>query len=120
MDVIKIPFLQKEKKFSYKKEGISILGSVLVGAAFAAAWTPCASPILGSILVYASGTASAKAGVMLLVAFSLGLGIPFFLSALVISSFLTFIKKIEKYIRVARILFGIALIIFGVTLLIGG
>jgi cytochrome c-type biogenesis protein len=120
MHVIKLPFLEKEKKFSYTKEGVSILGSVLVGATFAAAWTPCVSPILGSILVYASSTASLKTGMALLLAFSLGLAVPFFLSALLIQSFLTLIKRIEKYIRFITVVFGIILIIFGFTLLIGG
>lgn len=116
MGVIKLPYLAKEKKFSYKKEGISILGSLLVGAAFAAAWTPCVGPILGSILIYASSTASIKAGIKLLIAFSLGLGLPFFLSALLINSLLVYIKKIEKYIRWVTVAAGVILIIFGFLL----
>ena len=117
--VIKNPILQKEKKFSYKKNGISILGSCAVGAIFAAAWTPCVGPILGSILVYASSGASIKKGIMLLIGFSLGLGIPFFLSALAINSFLAYLKKIEKYLRVISVAAGIVLIVFGILLLTG-
>ena len=83
MRVIKVPFLAKEKKLTYRKEGVSILGSMLVGATFAVAWTPCVGPILGSILIYASSTASMEMGIKLLIAFSLGLGLPFFLSALI-------------------------------------
>ena len=120
MGVIKIPFLQKEKKLSYRKEGVSIFGSMLVGAIFAAAWTPCVGPILGSILVYASSAADMKAGIALLVAFSLGLGVPFFLSALAINSFLTCLKKAEKFIRFVKIAAGIVLAAFGVLLLKGG
>jgi len=119
-DIIKIPFLQKEKKFSYKKHGISIFGSLLVGATFAMAWTPCVGPILSSILVYASSTASIKKGAMLLTSFSIGLGLPFLLSALVISSFLVYLKKMEKYIRFVRILFAIVLLVFGIMLIKGG
>ncbi len=120
MGVIKIPLLQKEKKFSYRKEGVSIFGSMLVGAIFAAAWTPCVGPILGSILVYASSAADMKAGITLLVAFSLGLGVPFFLSALAINSFLACLKKAEKFIRFVKIAAGIVLAAFGVLLLKGG
>jgi len=118
--VIKVPFLAKEKKFSYRKKSVSILGSVLVGAAFAAAWTPCVGPILGSILIYASSTASVKTGMKLLMVFSLGLGLPFFLSSLAINSFLAYIKKIERVIRWITVAAGIFLIIFGIFLLTGG
>lgn len=117
---VKMPFLEKEKIISYKKEGISVLGSVLVGATFAAAWTPCVGPILGSILVYASSTASMIKGVMLLSAFSLGLGVPFFLSALIINSFMAYLKKIEKYIRFVNVIFGAVLAFFGFFLLTRG
>ena len=120
MGVIKIPILQREKKFSYKKERVSIFGSVLVGATFAAAWTPCVGPILGSVLIYASSTASVKTGIKLLTAFSLGLGLPFFISALIINSLLAYVKKIEKYIRWVGVTAGIVLIIFGISLLRGG
>jgi len=120
MGVIKIPFLGKEKHLSYKKEGVSVFGSILVGAVFAAAWTPCVGPILGSILIYASSTADIKAGIMLLVAFSMGLAVPFFLSALLINSLLTYIKRIEKYMRFVNISVGTILMIFGIFLLKGG
>jgi len=91
----------------------------LVGATFAAAWTPCIGPILGSILIYASSTASIKTGIKLLIAFSLGLGFTFFLSALIINSFLAYMKKIEKYLKWVTVAAGIILIIFGIFLLTG-
>lgn len=120
MDIIKIPFLIKEKKFSYRKRRVSILGSVLVGATFAAAWTPCVGPILGSIFIYASSAETMREGIALLIAFSLGLGVPFFLSALIVNSLLACIKKIEKYMRWVKIAAGTVLIAFGGILLIGG
>lgn len=116
MGVIKAPFLMKEKKLSYKKEGVSILGSLLVGATFAIAWTPCVGPILGSILIYTSSSASVKMGIKLLTGFSLGFGLPFFLSALAINSFLAYIKRIEKYLRWVTVAAGAVLIIFGILL----
>jgi cytochrome c-type biogenesis protein len=120
MEIIKIPFLQKEKKLSYRKRGISIFSSVLVGSTFALAWTPCVGPILGSILVYASSTADMIKGLSLLALFSLGLGVPFLLSALLINSFLAYIEKIAKYMRWITLTAGIILIVFGVLLLTGG
>ena len=117
--IIKIPFLQKEKKFSYTKKSITFLGSFFVGCAFAAAWTPCVGPILGSILVYASGSVELKKGIALLFAFSLGLGVPFILSALALNTFLAYFKKIESKLRIISMVAGLVLVVFGVLLLIG-
>jgi cytochrome c-type biogenesis protein len=117
--IIKVPFLDKERKFSYRKKGVSILGSILVGATFAAAWTPCVGFILGSILAYAASAGTVKEGIKLLAAFSLGLGVPFFLSALIMNIFLVYVKKIEKYLRWINIIMGVVLILFGVILLRG-
>ena len=119
MGVIKLPFLEKHKGFSYKKSSVSFLGSFLVGATFAAAWTPCVGPILGSVLVYASSSQDLGKGIMLLIAFSLGLGTPFFLSAFAINAFLAYIKKIEKYMKWIMAAAGLVLIGFGVILLTG-
>jgi len=120
MGVVKIPFLQREKKIRYSKRGVSLLGSVAVGATFALAWTPCVGSILGSILIYASSADSVRKGAILLTSFSLGLGIPFFISSLVINSFLTFTRKIERYMGAVKIISGVILILFGLILLFGG
>jgi len=119
MGVIKLPFLQKEAKFSYKRESVSFISSFIVGAVFAAAWTPCVGPILGSILVYASSTASIKTGIKLLTVFSIGLAIPFFLAALAMNSLLAYIEKVKKYLRVINVVAGSILLIFGVLLIFG-
>jgi len=119
MDIIKIPALSGEKKISYKKKSISFLGSITLGAVFAAAWTPCIGPILGSILIYASNAKSAETGIKLLGAFSIGMGIPFFLSAILVNTILSYVKKIGKYIRWIKIATGIVLIIFGILLMAG-
>ena len=117
---IKVGFLSKEKRISYKKKNVNYIGSFLVGATFALAWTPCVGPILGSILVYASSTASLKMGIQLLGVFSLGLAVPFFLSALLVNSFLLYFGKIKKYIKWVNIVGGTVLILFGVLILTGG
>jgi cytochrome c-type biogenesis protein len=118
--ILRIGFLEKEKKVGYAKKSISYTGSLLVGATFAIAWTPCVGPILGSILVYASSTASMKLGVKLLTAFSLGLGVPFFISALLLNSFLLFSNKIKNYLRWINMAGGIILVVFGILILTGG
>jgi len=118
--VFRIGFLEKERKIEYRKKGASYLGSFVVGATFAFAWTPCVGFVLGSILAYASSTASVALGVKLLVTFSIGLAIPFFLSALLVNTFLSYLKKVKQYIGVVNIIGGIILVIFGVLILMGG
>ncbi|MDD5438695.1 MAG: cytochrome c biogenesis protein CcdA [Candidatus Omnitrophica bacterium] len=118
--VFRIAFLEKEHRVEYRKSGVTYLGSFIVGATFAFAWTPCVGLVLGSILAYASSTASVALGVRLLVVFSLGLAIPFFAAALLINSFLLYVKKIRRYIGIINKIGGIILIGFGVLILTGG
>lgn len=118
--VLRLEFLEKERKIEYKKKTVSYLGSLLVGATFALAWTPCVGYILGSILVYAGSTASMIKGVKLLSVFSLGVGVPFFLASLSVNSFLLFFNKIKNFIKWVNVFVGAVLIIFGIMILTGG
>jgi cytochrome c-type biogenesis protein len=118
--VLKVGFLEKEKRLQFRKSGITYLGSFLVGATFAIAWTPCVGPILGSILVYASSTASIQLGTRLLTVFSLGLAIPFMLSAILINSLLLYVNKIKNYLKWVNLIGGAILVGFGILILTGG
>lgn len=75
---------------------VGYLGTIVVGVAFGAGWTPCIGPILGSILIYASSEADLGKGLALLTAYSLGLAIPFILSALAVDRFMSFFQKFKK------------------------
>jgi cytochrome c-type biogenesis protein len=92
-------------------------GSYIVGLTFGAGWTPCIGPILGSILLIASTTGSAMQGFWLLLVYSLGLAVPFMMTALAINTFLSHFSAIQKYMRVIMILSGLLLIAFGVIML---
>jgi cytochrome c-type biogenesis protein len=115
--VVKLGFLEKEKRFEVKDKPLGYFGSVLVGIAFAAGWTPCIGPILASILLYASTSNNVMSGVLLLVAYSLGLGLPFLLSALAFNTFLTYFARFNRYLRIISIVSGIFLIIVGLLLI---
>ena len=115
--VINIPFLQMEKRFEFRKKPLGYLGSFLVGVIFAAGWTPCIGPILSTILIYASTSKSFSTGVLLLSFYSLGLGVPFFLSSLAFNSFLSAFEKIKRYMRVITIVSGFFLILIGILFL---
>jgi cytochrome c-type biogenesis protein len=90
------------------------VGSFLIGIAFAAGWTPCIGPILASILMVAATEDTVWHGIALLLTYSLGLGIPFFLSSLALHQFLVIFNRFKKYIRVFEIVTGIFLIIVGI------
>ncbi|GAB4387648.1 MAG: cytochrome c biogenesis protein CcdA [Thermodesulfovibrionales bacterium] len=93
------------------------VGTFLVGTAFAAGWTPCIGPILGSILLVASAKASTLYGVKLLSAYSAGLAVPFLASSLALSAFLSYSKRLMRYMRPIKVASGVILILFGVVLL---
>ena len=117
--IVKIQPLLQEKRVHVTKKPLGLLGTFLVGVTFAAGWTPCVGPILGSVLVVAGSSGHFLRGIILLVAYSLGLGIPFFVSTLAIGWLLSFNKKVMKYVNIISILTGILLIIIGVLMVTG-
>jgi len=116
MDVVNIPFLQREAKLSLKTRPAGYLGTVIVGMIFGAGWTPCTGPFLGAVLLEASQTETIGRGMVLLSFYSLGLGIPFVLSALAISAFLSTFSKVREHFKAIKMTSGAILIIMGVLL----
>ena len=114
---LKMDFLMRDKKVHLSGKPAGYVGTFLVGMTFAAGWTPCIGPILGTILLYASSQGSAFYGFKLLAVYSLGLALPFFISSLAINSFLSYSKKLMRYMRVIMIVSGLLLILFGILLL---
>lgn len=114
--LISFKFLLTEKRVSIKHKPAGYAGSFLVGITFAAGWTPCIGPILAAILAVAATEDSVFQGIMLLLLYSMGLGVPFFLSSLAMHRFLTVFNRFKKYIRLFEIITGIFLIIVGVLI----
>ncbi len=114
---LKLDFLLKEKKFRVSGKPAGCVGTFFVGMTFAAGWTPCIGPILGAILVYAGSKGSALYGFQLLSVYSLGMAIPFVLSALGINAFLAYSPKIARHMRVIMAGSGILLVVFGLMLI---
>jgi len=117
MDVVNIPFLQREAKLHLKRRPAGFAGTLVVGMIFGAGWTPCTGPFLGSVLALAMETETLGRGMALLTFYSLGLGIPFILSAIAISAFLSSFNKLRKHFKVIKLVSGAVLIIMGVLLL---
>lgn len=114
---LKIDFLMKEKRFHINKSPAGYAGAFIMGMSFAAGWTPCIGPILGTILIYAGSQASASYGLMLLSVYSLGLAIPFILASIAINLFFSYTRKLDRFVRYMTIFSGLILIVFGILLL---
>ncbi|MDY0235772.1 MAG: cytochrome c biogenesis protein CcdA [Gudongella sp.] len=116
MGVLKFNFLSSEKRVKSPKRVTSWFSSVLMGMAFAAGWTPCFGPVLGSILIFAGTSATVSKGVLLLFIYSVGMAIPFILTALFINVFISWMAKAEKFMRYMPMISGVILVIFGILI----
>jgi cytochrome c-type biogenesis protein len=113
---LRIPFLMREWRVELANRPAGYLGAFVVGITFAAGWTPCIGPILGSILTLASVSQTASTGVLMLAAYSLGLAIPFLISSLAIERFLVFFDRFKGYLPVVTRVSGVILIVLGLLL----
>ncbi|MDE2180116.1 MAG: cytochrome c biogenesis protein CcdA [candidate division NC10 bacterium] len=114
---LKLPFLTRTFRLELQDRPAGYFGAFIVGVTFAAGWTPCVGPILGSILLYASTAKTADTGILMLGAYSLGLAIPFFLSALALNRFLDYVNQFKRMIPVISVIGGMFLIVVGSLLL---
>jgi cytochrome c-type biogenesis protein len=119
LNLIKIPLLNQEKIIHLKNKPLGIFGSFIVGIAFSLGWTPCIGPALSSILIIASTEESARKGAYLLSMYSLGLAVPFILSALLFDQLLRFLKRYGYIVKYTMKIMGILLIIVGLLLATG-
>lgn len=121
LNVLKIPFLAREwqpKIPSMFQRGRPV-NSLILGSAFGIGWTPCVGPILGSILLLASTTATALSGAFLLTVFSAGLAIPFLAIALGIGSASRYVERALPFLNIVSVIGGLFLIGLGILLFTG-
>jgi cytochrome c-type biogenesis protein len=111
--VVQIPWLNYQKSFDTRRIAPGMIGAALMGAAFAFGWTPCIGPILAGILTMAATQETVYHGMSLLFVYSLGLGIPFMLTALGIGTFVKFFAAYKRYLRWGEIVSGVLLVILG-------
>lgn len=116
---LKIGLLSREARIQLGDKPLGYLGSVLAGMAFGAGWTPCIGPILGSILLYTSSQADFGRGLSLLLAYSLGLAVPFLVAAGALEAFLGWFQRFRKYIGWVERIAGALLIVVGVMMMFG-
>lgn len=116
LGVLNLNFLKMEHRYQFRNRPAGYLGSFFIGVAFAAGWTPCVGPVLGSILLYAGTTDSLIDGIMLLTSYSLGLGLPLFLTALGVDRFLAYFREVRAYLWGVSTVSGVLLVVVGVMI----
>jgi cytochrome c-type biogenesis protein len=113
LGVLKIPFLMRDRRMHFANKPQGLFGSVLVGLAFAAGWTPCVGPILGAVLALAA--TSHGYGGLLLLAYSIGFAIPFMLLAYALGS----VRWLTRYTLVIERVGGGLMVLMGILLATG-
>lgn len=117
--ILKIKALNIERRVHLQNSGNRLWSSFFIGIFFGLGWSPCIGPILGSILVLASEQQTIMSGIVLLTAYSLGISVPFILTALALDKFFMFFNKIKKYFHLIEILAGTLLILMGILMFFG-
>jgi cytochrome c-type biogenesis protein len=114
LNVVRIPFLNREKVFHLQEKPVGLFGSFIIGVTFSLGWTPCVGPALSSILIIASTTESVWEGIYLLGLYSLGLAIPFMISALLFDQLFGLLKKYSSVVRYSMKILGVLFVIIGI------
>jgi cytochrome c-type biogenesis protein len=110
----------RERRFAVRPSVLGAWAPPVMGVAFAFAWTPCIGPVLGSVLALAAGTGgTTTGGIALLLAYSIGLGVPFLLFGLAFGRMTDLVGRVRGRLRYVDLVGGIVLIVFGVLLLTG-
>ncbi len=119
LGVFRFGALAQERRVHIQNKPLGYAGTVLVGVAFGAGWTPCIGPILGAILTYAGTQASLAQGVVLLLFYSLGLAVPFLVAALAVERFIKWFQRYRQYMPLVTKVSGGILLFLGLLLLSG-
>src|SRR6266849_1533725 len=115
--LLKIKYLYKDTRQFSNEKPRGMLGSLTLGIAFAAGWTPCIGPILGGIIGLAATSGGWKGGLLLSAFYSAGLSVPFLLTGLGINQFLSFYSKFRQHLHKVEVVSGVILILIGVLVM---
>jgi len=114
--IYRIGFLDYEKRFQVQGQPLGMISAFIVGAAFAFGWTPCIGPILSSILLLAANQNTISDGILLLVLYSAGLGIPFLLTGIAFNYAVNVFKAIKRHYKLIESISGALLIFIGILM----
>ena len=119
LGVFNLGALNRERRVHIATKPLGYLGTLVVGMAFAAGWTPCIGPILGGVLTYTASSADLSRGLVLLFAYSVGLAVPFLLAALMIDRFMELFQRYRGALMWISRVSGVLLIVVGVLMITG-
>jgi cytochrome c-type biogenesis protein len=119
LGVLKVPALMRERRVQLASKPAGRFGSVMVGVAFGAGWTPCVGPVLASVLLYAGFEETMLRGMLLLGAYALGLGIPFFVAAVALNWFLAGATRLRRWLVPLERAAGAMMVLVGLLLFTG-
>jgi cytochrome c-type biogenesis protein len=114
LDMVKIPFLNREKVLHLQEKPVGLFGSFVIGITFSLGWTPCVGPALSSILIIASTTENIWEGIYLLGLYSVGLAIPFVISALLFDQLFGLLNKYSSIVKYSMKFLGVLFIVIGI------
>ncbi len=119
--IFKITFLERSFKLNNKANlnKLNLISSTLFGMIFAIGWTPCVGTFLGAALMIAANSQDTMKGILMLISYSLGLGIPFIISALLIENLKSAFKFIKRNYKIINTISGILLIVIGLMMMTG-
>lgn len=117
--LIRFPWMDRDIRFHGAIQGGRPAGAYLLGLAFGFGWTPCIGPVLGAILTVSAVSATASGGIVLLGVYSIGLGLPFVLSALFVRGLSDRLKRMRVAGRWLQIAAGVIMIVMGVAMVTG-
>lgn len=117
MEILKIGVLNKTKGINLKSKKFNFLKAVLFGILFSITWTPCIGTFLSSALLLVASSQNILKGIVLMLLYSIGLGIPFIISVILIDKLKTMFNIIKKHYNIIKIISGIILIIMGIYII---
>ncbi len=116
MGAFNLAFLNRDTRLHLSHKPLGFLGTLLVGIAFGAGWSPCIGPILGAIITMAYNEADLGRGMSLLLAYSMGLAVPFLAAALMVERFIALFAKVRRHMVWVNRVAGAMLILIGLLM----
>jgi len=119
MELIRIPFINSSRQLQTDVLNMSFISAIVFGIVFSISWTPCVGAFLGSALMQAATSGESIQGILLLLCFSLGLGIPFIISAMLIDNLKSVFDFIKRNYGTINLISGLLLVVVGIMMLTG-
>ena len=117
--VVNIPLINRTRRIDFKNNDPEFIHSVILGLVFSIGWTPCVGAFLGSALMMAAHSGERIKGILMLLCFSLGLGIPFIISAVLIDRLKASFEFIKENYRIINAVSGLLLVLIGILMATG-